>query len=291
LTTLQFSVPLILSGLATTVAFRAKFISLGQLGQMLFGAAVGAWLGSRINLPPILHSIVALTGGAVAGAFWGWIPAILKVKAGSNEVLVTLILNPIAILLVGFIRSSNVVESAQLMPLVQGTKLSAGFIIALLSALTIYVYIWHTSGGYEQRMAGDAPYFAKYGGISADRSIIRAMLISGALAGLAGAVEVLGVYYHFVSSFSAVTEFDGIIVGLMGLLHPLGVVLAGIFLGGLRAGAIVGLQIQSGVPRELGGLLIALTILIIANERLFKGIIKKILDFLIRLTNRSPNPN
>jgi len=165
------------------------------------------------------------------------------------------------------------------------------FTIALFAALVIYVYIWHMNPGYEQRMAGDAPDFANYGGISASRSIIRAMLISGALAGLAGAVEVLGVYYHFVTSFSAATEFDGIIVGLLGLLHPLGVVLAGIFLGGLRAGAIVGLQIQSGVPRELGGLLIAITILILANERFFKEIMKKIVDYLIHLTNRSPNIN
>lgn len=287
----QFSVPLILNGLSTTVAFRSKFISLGQLGQMLFGAAFSAWIGSQLFLPSGIHAIFALLGGAAAGAFWGWLPAIIKLKTGGNEVLVTLILNPIAALMVGFIPTRSIMPSAQLMPLVEKTKLSSGFLIAIVSVLVIYYYLWHISAGYEQRMAGEAPQFAKYGGISTGKSIIRSMMISGALAGLAGSVEVLGVYYHFVSSFSAVTEFDGIIVGLLGILHPIGILLAGVFLGGLRAGALIGLQIQSGIPRELGNILISLSILFLANEQLFKEIVSKLIKIAEQIfPGRSSHP-
>ena len=292
LTTLQFSTPLLLSGLSAMVAFRAKFISLGQFGQMIFGAAISAWLGSRLSLPPIIHPIIALTGGALFGGLWGLVPAFLKTYFNANEVLVTLILNPIAVILVGLIRSSAVAESAQLTPLVQGTRFTTGFIIALVAALLTYIYLWRSSRGFEHRMAGEAPDFSTYGGIPAHLPILRGMLISGALAGLAGAVEVLGVHHHFVSSFSAVSEFDGIIVALMGMVNPIGVVLAAIFLGGLRAGALVGLQIESGVPRELGGLLIAMTVLILANERLFRELIKTIMGWLTRLSHlfsRSPD--
>ncbi len=291
LTTLQFSTPLLLSGLSAMVSFRAKFISLGQFGQMMFGAAVSAWLGSRLSLPPFIHPIVALAGGALAGGLWGLLPAILKTYFNANEVLVTLILNPIAVILVGLIRSGAVAESAQLTPLVQGTRFTTGFIIALGAALFSYFYLWRSSRGFEHRMTGEAPAFSNYGGIPAHLPIMRGMLISGALAGLAGAIEVLGVHHHFVSSFSAVSEFDGIIVALMGMLNPIGVLLAAIFLGGLRAGALVGLQIESGVPRELGGLLIAMTVLILANERLFKDLIKTLLGWLLRFSHhfsRSP---
>jgi ABC-type uncharacterized transport system permease subunit len=280
LTSLQFSTPLLLSGLSAMVAFRAKFISLGQFGQMMFGAAISAWLGSRLSLPPIIHPIIALAGGAFFGGLWGLVPGFLKTFFNANEVLVTLILNPIAVILVGLIRSSTIAESAQLIPLVQGTRFTTGFIIALAAALFTYFYLWRASRGFEHRMTGEAPDFSNYGGIPAHLPILRGMFISGALAGLAGAVEVLGVHHHFVSSFSAVSEFDGIIVALMGMVNPIGVTLAAIFLGGLRAGALVGLQIESGVPRELGGLLIAMTVLILANERLFKDLVKTIMGWL-----------
>jgi simple sugar transport system permease protein len=117
-------------------------------------------------------------------------------------------------------------------------------------------------------MAGFAGRFARYGGIPERRPILFALLISGGLAGLAGAVEVLGVHYRFVDSFSAVSSFDGVIVALLGQIHPLGVALAAIFLGGIRAGALTGLQIQTGVPREMGGALIALMLLFLSARRL-----------------------
>jgi simple sugar transport system permease protein len=195
------------------------------------------------------------------------VPALLKHFIGVNEVISTLLLNPIASVLVGLVRVPRVELSARLSPLLPGTKLSAGILIALGVALLIYVLLWHTTRGMEMRANASAPRFALYGGMPVHRPVLFAMMLSGALAGLAGGVEVLGVHYHFVSAFSAVNDFDGLIIAFAGHLHPAGVVLFALLLGGLRTGSLVGLQIQSGIPRELGSALIAFLLLFIATNR------------------------
>jgi simple sugar transport system permease protein len=268
-TALQFATPLILSGLSATVALRSGFFSVGQFGQMLFGAAAASWLAGSLVLPKVLHPAVALAGAAILGGVWGFIPAALKNVMGVNEILSTLLLNPIASVLVGLIWHPRVDMSARLLPLIPSTKLSAGIFIALASALLVYVLLWHTTRGMEIRTAAAAPRFALYGGMPVHTSVLLAMTLSGALAGLAGGVEVLGVHYHFVSNFSAVNEFDGLIVAFSGGLRPAGVILFAFLLGGLRTGSIVGLQIQSGIPRELGGALIAFMLLFVATHRFF----------------------
>ena len=119
----------------------------------------------------------------------------------------------------------------------------------------------------EIRANANAPGFALYGGMPTHKPVLLTMAISGALAGLAGAIEVLGVHYQFVSNFSAVNDFDGLIIAFAGHLHPAGVVLFAVLLGGLRTGSIVGLQIRSGIPRELGGALIAFILIFVATHR------------------------
>lgn len=264
---LQFATPLILSGLSATVALRSGFFSIGQIGQMLFGAAAASWLGGSLSLPPLIHPTLALVGAALFGGLWGLIPAVLKHFIGVNEVISTLVLNPIASVLVGLAWLPRVQDSARLSPLIPSTKLSAGILIALVAALLIYLFLWRTTWGMEIRSHASAPRFAIYGGMPLHRPVLLAMTLSGALAGLAGGVEVLGVHYHFVSSFSAVNDFDGLIVGFAGQLHPLGVVIFAFLLGGLREGSLVGLQMQSGIPRELGSALIAFMLLFVATNR------------------------
>lgn len=266
-TALQFATPLILSGLSATVALRSGFFSVGQIGQMLFGAAAASWLGGYLILPSFLHPAIALLGAALFGGIWGLIPAILKHFVGVNEVISTLLLNPIASVLVGLAWLPRVVGSARLSPLIPSTKLSAGILIALAAAFLIYLFLWHTTWGMEVRAHAGAPRFALYGGMPLHRPVLSAMALSGALAGLAGGVEVLGVHYHFVSSFSAVNDFDGLIVAFAGQLHPAGVVLFAFLLGGLRTGSLVGLQMQSGIPRELGSALIAFMLIFAAAGR------------------------
>ncbi len=269
ITALQFATPLILSGLSAAVALRSGFFSIGQAGQMLFGAAAAAWFAAHLELPSPFHPAVALLGAAVFGGLWGLVPALLKHFIGVNEIIVTLLLNPIAAVLVGLVRLGRARESAFLLPLLPSTKFTAGFFIALSAAALIYIFFWHTSRGMEIRTNAGAPHFALYGGMPVHKPVLLGMILSGALAGLAGGVEVLGVHYHFVSSFSAVSDFDGLIIAFAGHLHPAGVVLFGILLGGLRTGSLIGLQIISGIPRELGGALIALMLIFVATNRFF----------------------
>ena len=269
ITALQFATPLILSGLSATVALRGGFFSIGQLGQMLFGAAAASWLGGYISLPSIIHPAVALIGAGILGGLWGLVPALLKHFVGVNEIISTLLLNPIASVLVGLVWWPSVDTSARLGPLIASTKLSAGIFIALAAALLIYLFLWHTKHGMEMRAHANAPRFALYGGMPTHKPILLTMALSGTLAGLAGGVEVLGVHYQFVSNFSAVNDFDGLIVAFAGGLHPAGVVLLAFLLGGLRTGSIVGLQIQSGIPRELGGVLIAFILIFVSTNQLF----------------------
>jgi general nucleoside transport system permease protein len=270
-TALQFATPLILSGLSATVALRGGFFSIGQLGQMLFGAAAASWLAGYLSLPTFVHPAVALMGAALLGGLWGLVPALLKHFIGVNEIISTLLLNPIASVLVNLVWLPRVDPSARLSPLIPSTKLSAGIFIAFAAALLIYLFLWHTTHGMELRASANAPRFALYGGIPTHKPLLMAMALSGALAGLAGGVEVLGVHYQFVSNFSAVNDFDGLIVAFAGHLHPAGVVLFAFLLGGLRTGSIVGLQIRSGIPRELGGALIAFILIFVATNR-FVGV-------------------
>jgi simple sugar transport system permease protein len=270
LTTLQYTTPLILSGLSATIAFRTGLFSIGQAGQMLLGAAAATFLANRLSLSTTWIVIIAFGGGAAAGAIWGFIPGFLKAMLGVNEVISTLLLNPIAFLLIGPVSFWRIPEWSRLAPLVPTTKLNAGIVIALSAALFAYIYLWRMAPGFELRTTGKSPTFARYGGIQPRRAIMRAMTLSGALAGLAGAIEVIGVQYRFVTTFSSIDQFDGVIVALIGQQHPLGVVVTAFLLGGVRLGTINGLQLEAGVPRELGNALIALTALVIASPKLYR---------------------
>jgi ABC-type uncharacterized transport system permease subunit len=268
ITTLQFTTPLILTGLSATVAFRGGLFSIGQAGQMILGAAAAAWAASRFGLPYLPHVGVALAFGALCGALWGWIPGLLRAYLQIHEVITTLVLNQLSFFAIGFFPSWGRYLALRLPPLVRGTKFNAGFMIAIGVTLLAYVALYRRSGGYETRMAGDAFHFALAGGIKSRRAISRAMFWSGGLAGLAGAIEVLGVHYRFVSVFSGGGGFDGIAVALLGQAHPAGVAIAGFLLAGLRLGATNGLQLKARVPRELGGAIIAMMILLISARGL-----------------------
>jgi simple sugar transport system permease protein len=275
LTTLQFATPLLLTGLSATVAFHAGLFSVGQAGQMLLGAAAAASLAASLDAPGAAPMLAALAGGAAAGALWSWIPGVLKVRLGINEVIVTLVMNQLAGLVIGQFWLGRVPEAARLAPIAQGTKLSAGVFLALLAAAFVYLWLRRSVWGYEQRMAGQAQLFARQAGIPQEHAVIRGMMLSGALAGLAGAVEVLGVHYQFVSTFSGGGGFDGVAVALLGQSQPFGVVFASLLLAGVRLGALNGLQIKAGVPRELGGVMIALMILFVSAEKLYRGLMHR----------------
>ncbi len=290
-TTFERATPLILTGLSALVAFRTGMFSIGQEGQFALGALIAAWLGYAISLPPIIHPIFIMLAAMIVGGIYGYIPGWLKVKLEINEVITTIVMNEIAILfsvyMVNFpLRADRgstafspvIDESAKLMTFLPGSKWGIGFIIALATAALVYLYLWRSSPGYEQRMAGQSSLFALFGGIRNDRAALRGMLISGAIAGLAGAIEVLGVHYRINQEFSVGLGFDGLSVAILGQIHPLGVTLVAILFAGIRLGAQLGLQINLGIPRELGGAVLAFMILFVAAEQFYQGGIAGMLE-------------
>jgi simple sugar transport system permease protein len=297
--TLQLATPLMLTGLSTVVAFRSGMFNIGQEGQFLIGATTAAWLGFAIHLPPVIHPAVVIAASMLAAGVYGWIPGVLKVRLGVNEVITTIIMNNIANLFMTYIvnfplradtgttaHSPLIDETARLPVFFQGSKWGAGFIIALIAALLVYVYLWRSVPGYEQRMAGQAPLFARYGGIRSDSAAIRSMFLAGALSGMAGAIEILGVHRRLLQGFSTGLGFDGLLVAILGRVHPLGVVLVAILFAGVRLGAQIGLQTSVRIPRELGGGIIALIILFVAAENFYRGWIHRGQDWLGRLARR-----
>ena len=276
LTTLQFATPLLLTGLSATVAFRAGMFSIGQVGQMILGAAATASVSSMFELPYAYHVILALVVGIIAGGLWGWIPGVLKAYFGVNEVISTLLLNELSLFAVGFFRFGYRMLPLRIPPLARNTKLNIGLLIAIMAAILIFIYLRNYQLGYEERMSGDSPWFAFAGGIQNRRAITRAMFISGGLAGLAGAIEVLGVLYRFSTVFTAGGNFDGVAVALLGQAHPLGIPIAAFVLAGLRLGALNGLQLKAHVPRELGGAIIAMMIILVSTRGLYAGVVSRL---------------
>lgn len=285
-TTLERATPLILTGLSAVMAFRSGLFSIGQEGQFLLGGLIAAWLGYALHLPPIIHPLLILVLAMIVGAAYAFIPAVLKVQLNVNEVITTIILNSIALLFVTYmvnfplranrnsIANTPVIDaSAELPSFFGGSHWGVGFLIAIVAVLFVWVYLWRTVPGYEQRMSGQAPFFAQYGGIRSNRAAIRGMLFSGALAGLAGAIEVLGVRHQIVQGFSSGLGLDGVLVAILGQAHPVGVFLVAILFAGIRLGAQIGLQITANIPRELGGGILALIILFVAARSLFSDII------------------
>lgn len=299
--TLERATPLILTGLSAVVAFRSGIFSLGQEGQMMLGSVMAAWLGWALVLPGGVHPLVIMLASMAVGAFYGWIPGVLKVKLGVNEIISTIVMNEIAVLFLEYVvnfplradagaaaHSFLIHETAWLPIFFTGSKWGVGFVIAVLAVVVVFIYLWSTSAGYQQRMAGRAPLFARFGGIRNDRIAIRSMIISGALAGLAGSIEVLGVHHRIITGFSVGLGFDGLSVAILGQTHPLGVLIVAILIAGIRLGAQLGLQIQLGIPRELGGTIIALVILFVAAGKFFENNIAVVRNLVNKLRPKTP---
>jgi simple sugar transport system permease protein len=217
------------------------------------------------------------------------------VKLGVNELLATIMLNSIAVLVVEHLvqfpmradtsavaHSPVIDETAQLMSFLPGSKWGVGFVIAVMAVIAVYIYLWRTKAGYEQRMAGQSRRFALFGGIRSDRAAIRAMLISGALAGLAGSIEVMGVHRRIMTAFSVGLGFDGLTAAILGQIHPFGVFIVAILFSGLKLGAQIGLQLDLNIPRELGGTIIGFIILFVAAGKLYEERIARVREWSAR---------
>ena len=297
--TLERMTPLILTGLAAVVSFRSGIFQIGEEGQFMIGALIAALLGYVIHLPPVIHPIFIMIIAMIGGALYGWIVGFLKIKLGVNALLASIMLNAVAILFVEYMvqfpmradvgstaHSPIIFDSAILPSFFPVTEWGWGFVIAIIMVVIIYFYLWKTTVGYEQRMAGQSGFFALFGGIPSDSAAIRAMLVSGALAGLAGAVEVLGVHHRIMTQFSQGLGLDGVSVAILGQVHPLGVVIVAFLFAGLRIGAELGLQIQAHIPRELGGTIIGFMVLFVAARNMYAGWIDQVRKWINRFIRR-----
>ncbi len=274
---------LLLTGLSVAVALQAGLFNIGAAGQLLMGALVAAWLGTQPDIPRGLHLPLALVMGALAGACWALIPALLKVGRGAHEVITTIMFNYIALYLTHWLvvdylkdpsgaapQTAPVLASAQLPALGNFSLTSWGFVLAILMALGLWALLYRTVWGYELRATGANRDAADAAGIPTRRHLIGAMLISGALAGLAGAVEVCGMQYRFFEGFPSEYGFDGIAVALMGANHPAWTILSAFVLSALRNGTY-NLHVITGAPKEIAIVVQAVLILYVAALRLRRG--------------------
>jgi simple sugar transport system permease protein len=259
--TLVRSVPLVLIGLGIAVAFRAGALNIGAEGQFYAGAIAATWVGLHVaGRPPMVAVPAVLAAAALAGTAWIAIPVWLKLRFGVIEVISTLLLNFVAEALVSLMvqgplqehtriypQSDLIADTARL-PFLPGTRLHLGFFIATFAALVFWYLFSCTLWGFHLRAVGLGPRAAQVsGGIDSGKVAAVALLLSGAMAGFAGGVEVSGVSYALYQNLSPGYGFTGIAVALLGGLHPAGVLLSGILIGGLEAGAGA-MQRDAGVP-------------------------------------------
>lgn len=279
--TLLSATPLILGGLAVTISFRCGLFNLGAEGQIALGGLGAAWAGYWIRgLPVYIHLPLALLVGSLIGLVWSAIAGVLKAKLDMHEVITTIMMNYIAFNIAGWAVSTGgpmkapgqipasppIADTARLPRILAGTRLHPGIFIALACVLLVWYLLFRTRLGYNIRAVGLSPSAAEYGGIRVARSIILTMAISGALAGLAGAVEVLGIHYRLYETFSPGYGWDAIAVALLGLLHPFGTLLAALLFGVLRSGSIP-MQTVANVSRDMINVISALVIYFIALGR------------------------
>jgi len=285
--TLEKATPLIFSGLAVAFAFKAGLFNIGAQGQLLIGAIVAAFVGFSIEgLPAIIHAPLALLIGGLAGALYGAIPGALKTYTGAHEVIVTIMLNYIAINITDYLadgpwkdpsptnivaRTPRIMPSAEL-PIFGNIPL--GFIFALVAAVVVWWVLYRTTLGYEIRTVGLNSSAAQYAGIRVARTIILAMAISGFLAGLGGAVETQGIVFRYQPGFNAGLGFDGITTALLGKTSPFGVIPAALLLGAMRAGASQ-MQFDAGVAKEITDVITAFILFFVAADVIVKWLIRQ----------------
>ena len=289
--TLVAAAPLILAGLAVGIGFRAGLFNIGVQGQMLVGGMFAAYAGFEFRaLPPILHVIVALAFGAVGGAMWGAIPGLLRAKTGAHEVITTIMLNFIALRGVDYLLKtalfqapgrddpiSQTIATSASLPRLFGfldrsdIRVHAGILVALAAAWFIYWLLFKSTIGFEFRAVGQNPHGAHYAGMSVTWIYVSVMAVSGALGGLAGSNEILGVLNRATPGFAGTIGFDAIALALLGRSHPAGIVAAGLLFGALRAGGQE-MQVVTDVPIDLILVLQALIVVFIAAPALIRAI-------------------
>lgn len=275
--TMTASVPLILAGLGLAVGFRSGMFNIGAQGQVLMGAAAATWVGITLTLPPGIHLLVGCIAAIVVGALWAGIAGILKARTGANEVIVTIMLNSIALFLVSYLLTTSLlrqggtrpvsppVDANATFPLLLGEqfRLHAGFLLALLAAVGVWWLMGRSVLGFQFRAVGANQRAARTAGIRVNLVFVLVMLTAGGLAGLAGATQILGTDKTLQAGSAGSIGIDAITVALLGRSKPLGTVLAALLFGALRAGSPL-MQTAAETPPDIVLVIQATIVLLIA---------------------------
>jgi ABC-type uncharacterized transport system permease subunit len=283
--TLVNAAPLILGGLAVTVAFRAGLFNIGVQGQLVMGAICAGYVGFAVELPPGVHLVLALLAGILGGALWGGLVGYLKAKTGAHEVITTIMLNYVAVYFLGYLLgldgfqkrgsseaiSRTVHGSARLPHLFNA--LHSGILVALLAAAGCWWLLSRSTLGFTLKAVGANAFAARTAGMRIERSYLTVMVISGALAGLVGCSQILGTREALTSDVDAGFGFDAITVALLGRGTPVGTVLAGLLFGAFRAGGVV-MATDTSTPADVVSVMEPVMVLFIAAPALIRGLFR-----------------
>ncbi len=276
--------PLILAALGVSVGFRTGFINIGAEGQIYLGAIAVTALGMYApSIPAPFMILLAMLAGFIAGGLWALLPGLLKAKFGLSEIINTIMLNYIAINLVGILvrtvlrdpsypypMSPTLPSSTFLSMLMAPTRLHAGFILALVAALAVYILMFRTPAGFCMRAVGMNPRASRCSGISVFSHLILSALISGGLSGIAGVSEIAGLHHRLLEGISPSYGYLAIVVSLLGKNHPMGIVLSAIGIAALQVGSMA-MQRASGVPTSIAYIIMGLLVIMILARRELSG--------------------
>ncbi len=246
------AIPLAFTGLATGIAFRARIWNIGQEGQVFAGAMLGYWLSITVDLPGIVFFPLLIVAGFAGGAALGGLAGVLKTRFSVDEIVSTVMMNYIIVFVLSYLLTSRLwmapgeyylqtaqIPEAQRIPiLVEGTKLSLAFPLAIAAVLGVHVLLSRTTFGYELRAFGSNPNAARFKGTDPGRMLVTVMLVSGGLAGLGGVSQTFGVDFRISQAFLLGLGSTGIIVGVIAGLRPLGIGVAAILFGGMAQGGL-----------------------------------------------------
>ena len=286
--TVEYAMVLFLTGLACAVGARAGIFNVGGEGQLYLGAIVSAYIGVVLNgLSPWIVIPVAALGAMAAGALYAWIPGVLKVKKKVNEVITTIMMNSIAIYFCAFLSNGpwktsqpnrvsgtdpldNVYRFTQL---IRGSNLTTAIFASAIIAFFIWYVMSRTATGFEMKLTGHNPRFAKYLGLSVDKLVIGSMVVSGAICGLVGMMEAYGVRGNYQDGISNEYYFDGLLVAMIMGYRPVGIIVMSFFFAFLKVGA-AGMELNAGVPGELYRIIQSVVIFFMAAEGGVKALLK-----------------
>jgi simple sugar transport system permease protein len=275
--TLLQATPILVCGVAACISLRAGLFNIGIEGQLFVGGFAAAWVGFAFSLPPFLHLLAAMAFAVFAGAAWIALPAFFRMRYNTNEVVSTILCNYVAVLFTSYLtinifkRPGGLPETPPILPtaylpeLLPFSRLNWGLFIGIALAICAQYVFTRTARGYAISETGANPQFAEYGGVNVGRQGFFVLLASGAVGGLAGGIEALGVHRRFMEGFAPGFGFDGVIAALLANGSPIGTIGTALFFGALRNGSLL-LEVNTTASREIITVIQALIILAVSAE-------------------------